>query len=75
MKNWLKFEYGTYINGIEWKTEGMVYIDPAAISSVMEISRHFPNATGCCIYLGYSGKQYAVRESISAVMAEIQSAL
>ena len=75
MKNWIKIEYGTYINGEAWETEGIAYLDPSAISSVMEITNRVPKAKGCCIFLGYSGKTYTVRKSALEIIQEVQYAL
>ena len=73
-KNWLKFSYGVWINGVEWQEEGEVYLDPAAIQAVESISNKFPSAYGSIIYTA-NGKHYAVKDSTKSVIAEIQSAL
>ena len=73
-KNWLKFSYGAWINGLEWRHEGEVYIDPASIQAVETISNKFPTAYGSVIYTT-NGEHYAVKNSASEVIAQIQLAL
>jgi len=78
MKNWLKFSYGSWTvvnsNPPTWRHEGIVYIDPSAVTSVCS-STIFDGVSGCIIKVGNRSTYYAVQESAEHVIAQIQSAL
>jgi hypothetical protein len=76
MKNWLKFEHGHWLSinaqPQEWQNEGIVYIDPNAITHVATQR----NIHGGCVIFVNSDKNHIVTNlSIDEVISRIQSAL
>lgn len=73
MKNWITFRHGKWFlesGNLEWKEDGTVSIDPAAVTSVAE-SDNVPY--GCVIMCGRH--TYGCKCSRQEMIAQIQSAL
>ena len=77
MKNWLTFEFGSYhTSDSSWHAEGVVMLDPSEVSHVCEFfhMRDINPNPATTIYL-QGGGEITVAQSISSVIAAIQSAL
>lgn len=69
MKNWLRFVSGVWINGKDWEEREIVYVDPAAVVMVAETD--CPRGS----IIQTTATLFAVRESATEIIAQIQSAL